>query len=754
MKQESNLPFDEMEWVEFDTEGNGVYQLGRVIYVDEEQQKVAVQISGKIGPSAAVVDAQLVDWSSARIRKTTQSHLPPVMDNGPLAVGCFVDVSIHKTTFKAKPCLQWWPAVIEAVEDGVYTVRCDSKDAIAKREAPWREKFSEEDAFRKAAEAGRKEALKMRKADDGLIVTDLVREDIRVVCNCEDCRRHNFVLTLPQLWCVRCQNPLRQPNTIWHMHTDDEMRNPLHFCTPCHKALSKSPEECRNTEIKLKLLKPINLQMYKEIRMPKQPSYHEGEPGPVPEGTPGEDIGKSAPYVQCGACQKWYHWPCAMYNDKIFYKPRWTCQACNGDEEGMIQDKHRAKCLMQTEMSQHMEHEVRNKLKALHITHPPIRVRVISSLKNKLLVPEALRLQWGEEGPSYPAEFEFMSKSIMVFQDLGDCDVCLFSMYVQEYGLDCPEPNKGRCYISYLDSVRFFQCTDPKDPEAHHRSDLYHEIMASYLGFIRNFGFTKVHIWVEPPKPYDEYIFFGRPAQDKKVMERHSLRRWYNKMLEKCKAQRIVERYNNMYDEFPNIKSAREIPIFKGDQWETTLQELVGKKTANGKASGVAGHHELGLARQDTASLLKHTKKSIQTVSDHFLVATLRPIDKKKKKADVDPIISYHSTNKREDFLELCVKNSWEFRSLQHAKWSTMNICHHLMTSPKPDQCLDSCSRGRVDDGYGMIACDGTCNRWYHYECVNLDADAAKQEDTWFCDDCKFAALVDQGDYDMDTLVF
>ena len=46
--------------------------------------------------------------------------------------------------------------------------------------------------------------------------------------------------------------------------------------------------------------------------------------------------------------------------------------------------------------------------------------------------------------------------------------------------------------------------------------------MASYLSYISNFGFTKVHIWVEPPKPFDEYIFFGRPMQDKKVMERNA----------------------------------------------------------------------------------------------------------------------------------------------------------------------------------------------------------------------------------------
>jgi len=232
-------------------------------------------------------------------------------------------------------------------------------------------------------------------------------------------------------------------------------------------------------------------------------------------------------------------------------------------------------------------------------------------------------------------------------------------------------------------------------------------------------------IWVEPPKQHDEYIFFARPLNDRctnqsNTMKREKLRQWYVHMLDKGQERKIVESVGSLCDAFADIKSAREIPLFKGDQWEFTLAELIdGKRKGESKRAV--------LTRKDSIQLVTGVKEAMKDNKDQFLVAKLFKPKSVKKRVE-EPIITSLFTNSREAFHSECTRQHWQFNNLRFAKYSTMMLTHFFVSQPKPTYCIAGCKRGRIDDGYGMVGCD-SCENWYHMECVNVSQDAAEQDD-------------------------
>eukprot|EP00516_Mucochytrium_quahogii_P005909 CAMPEP_0203747238 /NCGR_PEP_ID=MMETSP0098-20131031/2444_1 /ASSEMBLY_ACC=CAM_ASM_000208 /TAXON_ID=96639 /ORGANISM=" , Strain NY0313808BC1" /LENGTH=1738 /DNA_ID=CAMNT_0050635603 /DNA_START=601 /DNA_END=5817 /DNA_ORIENTATION=+ len=157
-----------------------------------------------------------------------------------------------------------------------------------------------------------------------------------------------------------------------------------------------------------------------------------------------------------------------------------------------------------------------------------LHVRVLSSFdENCKVKPFVKKLL-----PEYPDKFGFRSRCIFLFQELDGVDVLFFAMFVQEYGSECPEPNKRKLYIAYLDSVYYFR---PRKL----RTMVYHELLLSYLEYSRRNGFTSAYIWAcPPPNKRDDYIIHCHP-EDQRVQTADRLRKWYHEMIRRGSSEHI-----------------------------------------------------------------------------------------------------------------------------------------------------------------------------------------------------------------------
>merc|ERR1712137_794690 len=204
-----------------------------------------------------------------------------------------------------------------------------------------------------------------------------------------------------------------------------------------------------------------------------------------------------------------------------------------------------------------------------------ITIRQVTSMDRKLEVRDRMKKRYAFK--NYPDEFSYRCKCIVVFQNLDGVDCILFGLYVYEHDENNPGPNKRAVYVSYLDSVHYMR---PRRM----RTFIYHEILISYLDYVRQKGFSTAHIWACPPLKGDDYILYAKP-EDQKTPKDDRLRQWYLDMLVECQKRGIVGKVTNMYDlYFANEKNdATVVPYMDGDYFPAEAENII-KDIQEGKA--------------------------------------------------------------------------------------------------------------------------------------------------------------------------
>jgi hypothetical protein len=210
-----------------------------------------------------------------------------------------------------------------------------------------------------------------------------------------------------------------------------------------------------------------------------------------------------------------------------------------------------------------------------------LTIRMVSNCMHNFEVPDVIINNLPTaDGNRVQQYMMYKQKCILLFQKIDGVDVCLFCLYVQEFDERCPEPNKSKVYIAYLDSVEYFR---PRSL----RTIVYHEILVAYLKWSQARGFKQGHIWACPPQRGDNFIFWCHPPQQR-TPSRDRLNGWYDTMLARASALGILSSVDTLWDKYFSSYGKRDESAVRAASKNSFVaknsQAIAARRSTTGKA--------------------------------------------------------------------------------------------------------------------------------------------------------------------------